>query len=147
MADEKSNKAKAENAKDSGGNNIHIGGSVSGSNLIVGNHNKITQTNGVSEDEIAKLFAIVYQKIEARPEDPQVDKEEITQTVQRIEQETVKGEEANPGKVERLLTTLTGMAPDIGEVIVASLTSPAAGITAVIRKVAQKAKEESQTSQ
>jgi uncharacterized protein associated with vWA-MoxR-VMAP ternary system len=144
MADKKSSKAKTEN--DKGGNNIHIGGSVSGSNIVVGNHNKITQSNGLSGDEIAKLFAIAYQKIEARPEDPQVDKEEITQTVQRIEQETVKGEEANPGKVERLLTTLSGMAPDIGEVILASLTNPAVGIAAVIRKVAQKAKEEAQTS-
>jgi hypothetical protein len=39
------------------------------------------------------------------------------------------------------------MAPDIGEVVLASLTNPAAGIATVIRKVAQKAKEESQTSQ
>ena len=145
MADKKSSKAKKEN--DKGASNIHIGGSVSGSNLVVGDHNQITQSNGVSGDEIAKLFEIAYQKIKARPEDPQVDKEEITQAVQRIEQETVKGEEANPGKVERLLTTLSGMAPDIGEVILASLTNPAAGIAAVIRKVAQKAKEEAQKSQ
>ena len=104
MADKKSSKAKTENSK--GGSNIHIGGSVSGSSLVVGDHNKITQSNGLQAAEIAKLFEIAYQKIEARPEDPRVDKEEITQTVQRIEQETVKGEEANPGKVERLLTTL-----------------------------------------
>ena len=144
MADKKSSKAKTANGK--GGSNIHIGGSVSGSNLIVGDHNKITQSNGLSGDEIAKLFAIAYQKIEARPEDPQVDKEEIIQTVQRIEQETVKGEEANPGKVERLLTTLSGMAPDIGEVVLASLTNPAAGIATVLRKIAEKAKAESQKS-
>ena len=119
---------------------------MNGSNIVAGNYNKITQSNGLSGDEIAKLFAIAYQKIEARPEDPQVDKEEITQTVQRIEQETVKGEEANPGKVERLLTTLSGMAPDIGEVVLASLTNPAAGIATVLRKIAEKAKAESQKS-
>ena len=144
MADKKSSKAKK--GDDKGGSNIHIGGSVSRSNLVVGDHNKITQSNGLQADEIAKLFAIAYQKIEARPEDPQVDKEEITQTVQRIEQETVKGEEANPGKVERLLTTLSGMAPDIGEVVLASLTNPAAGIATVLRKIAEKAKAESQKS-
>lgn len=144
MADKKSSKPKS--ADDKGGSNIHIGGSVNGSNIVVGNHNQITQSSGVSGDEIAKLFANVYQKIEARPEDPQVEKEEIVQAVQRIEQETVKGEEANPGKVERLLTTLSGMAPDIGEVVLASLTNPAAGIATVLRKIAEKAKAESQKS-
>jgi hypothetical protein len=146
MADKKSSTAKTEYTKEADGSSIHIGGSVSGSNIVAGNYNKITQSNGLSGDEIAKLFTIAYQKIEARPEDPQVDKEEITQTVQRIEQETVKGEEANPGKVERLLTTLSGMAPDIGEVVLASLTNPAAGIATVLRKIAEKVKAESQKS-
>jgi hypothetical protein len=145
MADKKSSNVKTTN--DKSGSNIQIGGSVSGSNLVVGNHNRITQSNGSQADEIAKLFAIIYQKIEARPEDPKVEKEEITQAVQRIEHETTKGAEANPDKVERLLKTVGGMAPDIGEVILATLTSPASGIATVIRKIAQKAKEEAQKSQ
>jgi hypothetical protein len=145
MADKKSSKTKTEQTKASNAS-IHIGGSVNGSNVVAGNYNKITQSNGVQADEIAELFAIIYQKIEARPEDPKVDKEEIAQAVQRIEQETTKGEEANPDKVERLLKTVGGMAPEIGEVILATLTSPAAGIATVIRKIAEKAKEEMKKS-
>ncbi len=141
MTDKNSSKAKTEQTKDVGGS-IHIGGAVSDSNLIIGNHNRITQSYGLQGDEIAKLFAIIYQRVEARPEDPKVDKEEITQAVQRIEQETTKGEEANPDKFERLLKTVGGMAPEIGEVILATLTSPAAGIATVIRKIAEKAKAE-----
>ena len=42
MADKKSSKAKTENSK--GGNGIHIGGSVNGSNIISGNNNVVTQS-------------------------------------------------------------------------------------------------------
>ena len=146
MANKKSTKSKATDTKGSRGGSIRIGGNVSGSNLVVGDHNKINQSTGVKADELAKLFETVYQRIEKRPEDPKVDKEEITETVQRIEQETVKGEEANPSKVDRWLQTLNGMAPDIGEVVIASLTNPAAGIATVIRKIAEKAKADPQKS-
>ena len=142
MADNNSSKAKKAYTKEADGSSIYIGGSVDGSNIIAGNNNRITQSRGIQGNEIAKLFAIIYQKIEVRPEDPKVDKEEITQAVQRIEQETTKGEEANPDKFERLLKTVGGMAPEIGEVILATLTSPAAGIATVIRKIAEKAKAE-----
>jgi hypothetical protein len=141
MAGKKSTKS---NTTGSGGNNINIGGSVKGGNIVVGNNNRVTQTTGMSGDEIVKLFETVYTRIEKRKDDPAVDKEEITQTVQRIEEETAKGEEANPGKVDRWLKTLNDMAPDIGEVVISCLTSPAAGIATVIRKIGEKAKAESQ---
>ncbi len=140
MTDKKSTKSNT------GGNNINIGGGVSGSNILVGNNNKVSQSVGMQADELAKLFQGGYEKIEKRKEDPEVEKEEIAQTVQRIEQETAKGEEANPGKVERWLSTLNNMAPDIGEVVISCLTSPAAGIATVIRKIAEKANEGSKKS-
>ena len=66
----------------------------------------------------------------------------MTDTVQKIQQEVAKGEGANPNKVERWLRTLASMASDIFDVTVACLTSPVAGIATVIRKVAEKAEEE-----
>ena len=143
MADKKSTKSKKGNIKDSGGNSIRVGGGVSGGIVFAGNKNKISQSIGVSGDELAKLFAGIYQKIEKRKEDPNVDKEEIKETVQHIQEETAKGEDANANKVERWLKNITDMAPDIGEVVISCLTSPAAGIATVIRKIAEKAKAES----
>jgi hypothetical protein len=84
----------------------------------------------------------VYKQIEARPEDPDVDKEELTETVQKVEQEAAKGEEANPTKMERWLKFLGDMAPDILEVTAACLTNPLAGVGTVIRKIAEKASAE-----
>lgn len=144
MANKKSTKSKPVEPQGVSGN-IRIGGSVSGSNLVVGNNNQITQNTGVGADDLAKIFEVVYQRIEKRPDDTKVDKEEITETVQRIEQETARGEEANAGKVERWLKNVIEMAPDIGEVVISCLTSPATGIATVIRKIAEKAKAEQKT--
>ena len=99
-------------------------------------------TEGLGGEEIARLFESVYQRIEKRPPDPNVDKTELTETVQKIQEETAKGEQANPSKVERWLKNVALMAPDIWDVTVATLANPVAGIAAVIRKVVEKAKAE-----
>lgn len=124
------------------GDKITVGDISGSAGIAIGRGAQATVTQGLGSEDIAKLFAEIYQQIEARPEDPDVDKEELTETVQKVQEEVAKGEEANPKKVERWLRTLAGMADDIFEVTVACLTSPAAGIAAVIRKVAEKAKQE-----
>jgi uncharacterized caspase-like protein len=125
-----------------GGDKITVGDISRSTGVAIGRGAQATVTQGLGGDEIARLFAEVYQQIKTRSEDPDVDKEELTETVQKIQGEVARGEEANPHKVERWLKTLAGMADDIFEVTVACLTSPAAGVATVIRKVAQKAKEE-----
>jgi len=128
------------------GDSITVGDITDSTGVGIGNNVNvnINQSSGASADEIASLFAVIYQKIQAREEDPDVNKEELTQTVQRIEQETLKGEQANPGKMNRWLKTLAGMASDIGDVVIAALTSPALGLATVVRKVAEKARTEAQ---
>jgi excisionase family DNA binding protein len=115
---------------------------INQSTLAIGRGAQVTINRGMEAEELAQAFASVYQRIEARPPDPDVEKKEIAQTVEKIETEVVKGEGANPNKVERWLKTLAMMAPDILDVTVATLTSPAAGIAAVVRKVAERAKQE-----
>jgi hypothetical protein len=98
----------------------------------------------VGRDQTTDLFDGIYRSIDKRPEDPDVDKEELIENVQRIQNETNKGEQANPNRISRWLRNLAAMAPDIFDVTVAALTSPTAGVAAVIRKVAQKAKADAQ---
>ena len=100
------------------------------------------KVHGVGGEDLARLFADIYKQIEARPPDPDVDKEELVETVEKVEEEAAQGEEANPRKVERWLRFLGEMAPDILDVTVACLTHPLAGVGAVIRKVAEKARAE-----
>jgi hypothetical protein len=126
-----------------------IGGDLVGGNKtvtqtaggdIVGG-NKITTTTTQTQS-LDQAFRQIHQKVEARPPDPNVEKDEIQDAVKRIEVETRKGEAANPDRLERLLLTLGGMADDIFQVVTATLANPALGIAKTIQLIAQKAKEE-----
>jgi hypothetical protein len=126
------------------GDQIRVGNISGSSGVAIGRGAKASVTYGSSADseDLQKLFAAIYTNIESRPEERDIEKEEIVQVVQNIEKETVKGEEANPGKVERWLGYLSNMAPDILDVTLAALTNPAAGIATAIRKIAEKARVE-----
>lgn len=59
MANIKSTKSKAANATNSGGNNVSIGGSVSGGSIISGNNNVVNQQiqNSFNKAEAADIQA------------------------------------------------------------------------------------------
>lgn len=95
------------------GDQITVGDISGGTSVAIGRGAQATVTQGLGGDEIDRLFEAIHQRIEARPEDPDMDKEVLTETVQKIQQEAAKGEEANPNKVERWLKTLSLMASDI----------------------------------
>jgi len=122
------------------GSKVDVGGDIVGRDKVT-----TTTTYGLSGGELAELvrqFAQINQKIDARPEDPNVDKSELKETVQKIEEEVKKGEEANPAKVERWIKFLAGMADDIFQVTAATLVNPVAGVAKAIQLVAKKASEE-----
>jgi hypothetical protein len=120
-------------------NTVSAGGDLNIGGDFVGRDN-ITINAGVSGAELAQLFVRIQQQIRARPPDPNVDKEEITGMVERIQQEATKGETANGSKLDRWLRDLADVAPDIFDVTVAALTSPVAAVGMVVKKVAEKAK-------
>ncbi len=70
------------------------------------------------------------------------DKADLKKNVGRIAEEASKGRKADPGRLERLVNTLSAMAPDIFDVAVATLASPLAGLGLVIKKIGEKAKLE-----
>jgi len=97
-----------------------------------------------AETKFDKLFELLEEKIKARPEDPNVDKQEIREQVNQIKAEAAQGEKANPNKLERWIQNLSKMAPDIVDVMAASLGGPISGLTAVIQKIAAQVKAESE---
>jgi hypothetical protein len=117
-----------------------IGGDRSANvGFAIGDGAQRTGTIGVTGGEPTQLFGSIYEDIEARPEDPDVDKEELVGTVKKIEKEAAKGDKANANKVGRWLRFLADMAPDIKKVTAAALANPAAGVATAIRKIAEKA--------
>jgi len=126
----------------SGHGNVNIDGDVVGRDKIT---STVTSTSGVDSAQLVELlkqFAAIQRQVEARPEDPNVDKGEIKDTVKKIEDEVKKGSGANPSKVERWLMNLGAMSDDIFQVTVASLTNPLLGVAKTVQLIAQKAKEE-----
>ncbi len=132
----------SDGQKTEGGVSI-TGGKVTVGGDIVGRDKITTDSYGLDASALAELtkqFAQIYQKIDARPQDPNADKAEIKDTVQKIEQEVKKGEQANPAKVERWLKFLAGMSDDIFQVVASTLSNPIAGVAKAIQLIAQKAK-------
>ncbi len=126
----------------SGGVNINDSTITTGGDIV--GRDKTT-SYGVDARELAELvrqFAQIKQKIDQRAEDPDLDKPELKNVVESIEQEVKKGEAANPTKIERWLRFLGEMADDIFQVTVATLTNPAAGVAKTIQLIAQKVKKE-----
>lgn len=120
-----------------------IQGNISGGVVVQGRNPKVTVHNtiGAELSELTALFEQLQQAILARPEDPDIDKEEIVETVQKIEIESQKGEQANPKKVERWVQNLNNMAPDIVDVILASLGGPVSGFTAILKNISKHARQ------
>lgn len=131
--------------KESGGVNINSE-SVSVGGDIVGRDKTIIES-GLSRSDlnwITSEFEKIKRTIDKRPTDESVDKSEIKQAVEQLEQEVKKGEAAQPAKVERWLRFLGAMADDIFDVTVATLANPVAGIGAAVKLIAQKVKEENE---
>ncbi len=99
--------------------------------------------------ELRRLFEEVNRRLDALEA---ADRELVAPAVQQAAQaasEIQAGDESE-ARQSFLLTRLkhiAAMAPDIGEVIIATLANPAAGIALVLQKIAQKAQAELKTPQ
>ncbi len=89
--------------------------------------------------EMEELFKHLNRKIRRR-KGSQVDKTRLEDQVKKIEAEAAKGSAADQGKLEKWIKTLANMAPDIVEVMAASLAGPVAGFTLVFKKIVERAR-------
>lgn len=139
-------KVSASNNSNAVGN-ISIGGSMGG-NLVIGNNNQVSQTtnNGLSAADIKQLFNSVNTKIDALPQLDQAVKEDAKEEVKDI-QENITEAVTNKGNLDesfltRRFRSIARMAPDILDVVVATITNPLGGVGVAVKKIANKAKEE-----
>jgi len=136
------NKSKNKQPEETNGDQNIIQGDVSGGIIVQGRNAKVDveQHSKIQSEFTVNIFETLYEAVQNRPEDPSVDKEEINEIIQKIETESQKQEKANPSKVERWVKYLNNMAPDIVDVILASLGGPVSGFSAVLKKIAQQAR-------
>ena len=102
----------------------------SGKQVIVNRH-------GSDATDLAAKFLEIYQQIDRRHVDADVEKDEIARTVKDIEIEAGKGQ-PNTRKIERWLSSLAKIAPDVLPVVAATLIDPSLGVTTAVCKIAHK---------
>ena len=115
---------------------------------VVGNGNVLATHGGKASITISQTVRDDWQdwrkkmerEIKALKKLPAEDQAMLTQNVEQVVKEAEKGEKADPSRIERLLNTLSAMAPDILDVIVTTIKNPLAGIGLVIKKIGEKAK-------
>lgn len=119
-------------------NVVNIGAGAQVGQVAAGKN--ISQNQGATAHDLAALFSAIYKQIDARPNDPNVERGEIRETVKKIETESAQGELANPTKVERWLKSLKELAPDILVITAAALLNPHAGVSTTVKNIAEQAR-------
>lgn len=137
--------------KDSGSKketNIKVGNisGVSG-NVNVAGGSIITHhtVNGLSAADIKQLFDELYKSIDTHANVSPTDKEDLKAEVEEIQSTVTEAVQNNEEIDESFLTrrfrSIAKMAPDILDVVVATLGNPLAGMGVAAKKIAEKAKE------
>lgn len=126
-----------KNGLKAGKGSIVIGGNVQGSNIVVGDHN--TVSNQVVN--IAPLFQSIYHYVDTHPKLQAGKKRDATEELKEIETAL---EEPKPDEnfITRRFRNIKRMAPDIVEVAFETLKNPLGGVAEVIKRVAKKMAEE-----
>ncbi len=134
----------------SGQVNIKVGDvSGVGGNINIAGRDISTQQNvkaGLSAAEIGQLFNPVHGAIEAHANSSPADKVQLNAEVDQI-QSVVTQAGKQDGKLDEgalmvHFRNICRMAPDILDVVVATLANPLVGLGVAARKIAAKAKEE-----
>jgi hypothetical protein len=112
----------------------------------------INNTNMAGRDIVEKKtinlhlsFAPVYQALSENTTLPPETKGAVEENIKQIEQEIKKGAEAQGSFIRKRLENIQKMAPDIAEVVVATLQNPAAGIGLAVKKAINKYQSEKQS--
>lgn len=126
------------------GNISNVSGNV---NVAGGDITTHYTTTGLNAADIKQLFDGLYSTIDANPKVSPADKEDLKAEVKEI-QSTIteaarKNEKVDEGLLSRRFHTIARMAPDMLDVILATLANPLAGLGVAVKRIEEKAKLES----
>ncbi len=121
----------------SGDGSVVIGGDVNHSLIVTGDHNRINSSS---------KFSAIYIQVDHRNDLSTTDKADLKSEMQTFEDEDKKGPESNEGFLAQKLRNIRRIAPDILDVAIATIASPAAGFGTIAKKVAERMKIESAQS-
>jgi hypothetical protein len=100
-------------------------GDLSGTGIAIGRGARANVTQGISPHELEPLFAPLLAAV--AQEAPADNKAAAVQQVQELKREIAKGEQAQDGKIARILDGLAGMAPAAVGSVVRTFATPILG--------------------
>ncbi|MDO9301439.1 MAG: hypothetical protein Q7T89_08645 [Anaerolineales bacterium] len=130
-------KKKNKSGLSAGNGSIVIGGNVRGSNVVIGDHNTVSNQS----INIAPLFQTIYHYVDTHPKLQAGKKQDAKEELKEIETAL---EESKPDEnfIARRFRNLKRMAPEIVEVAFETLKNPVGGVAEVIKRIAKKMTEE-----
>jgi hypothetical protein len=125
------------------GDKIAVSG-IRGDNVAIaaGRGAEATAAKGLNGPQIAARFRPIYDAIEARPGTSSEDRADILAEVEEIQSWVSRGDDADESFLSRRLRNLKRMAPDILELVLATMANPAAGLGVVAIKLANRMQAE-----
>jgi hypothetical protein len=137
MAEKKNRKKSGLSAGDG---SIVIGGNVKGSNIVMGNHNTVSNQS----INIAPLFETIYHFVDTHPKLQPGKKQDAKEELQEI-QTALEEPKPDENFITRRFRNLKRMAPEIVEVAFETLKNPVGGVAEIIKRIAKKMAEEANT--
>jgi hypothetical protein len=133
-------KKKNKSGLSAGNGSIVIGGNVQGSNVVIGDHNMVSNQS----INIAPLFQTIYHYVDTHPKLQSGKKQDAKDELKEIETAL---EEPKPDEnfIARRFRNLKRMAPEIVEVAFETLKNPVGGVAEVIKRIASKMAAEANT--
>lgn len=128
---------KKKSGLSTGNGGIVIGGNVTGSNIVQGNNNIVTNQT----INLTQVFGKLYQEVDENPKLTSSDKEVVKAELADVKT-ALESKQPDETFLERKFRVLKSMAPDIVDVAMETLKNPISGVAEVIKKVASKMKED-----
>jgi len=139
MAEKKRRPEQVEKNKKSlsaGNGSIVIGGNVQGSNVVMGDRNKVSNQS----INTAPLFQTIYHFVDTHPKLQAGKKQDATAELKEIET-ALQEPKPDESFIFRRFRNLKRMAPEIVEVAFETLKNPIGGVAEVIKRIAAKMAE------
>jgi GNAT superfamily N-acetyltransferase len=78
--------------------------------------------------------------IDAQPNMPAADRQDMKEQVAKIQAEASKGAQADPTRLEKLVNTIAVIGPEVYEIVVTTLENPLKGLGLALQKLRDRAK-------
>jgi len=129
--------SKKKNGLSTGNGGIVIGGNVTGSNIVQGDNNiVINQTI-----DLTQVFEELYQEVDNQSTLTSIEKEDVKTDLQEIKT-ALEQPQPDESFIAKRFRNIKRMSPDIVDVVMETLKNPISGVAEIIKKVANKIKED-----